>query len=47
MAIKVKKDAIDIANELNKELELYGFSVSLNPDKKKDNKKKKTIKKDK
>ena len=45
MAIKLKRNAIDITNELNKELELYGFSISYDPNKKeekttKDNKKK-------
>ena len=45
MAIKLKRNAIDIGEELNKELELYGFSISYDPNKKedkitKDNKKK-------
>ena len=46
MAIKLKRNAIDITNELNKELELYGFQIDFNPDKK-DKKKevKKTTKK--
>ena len=45
MAIKLKRNAIDITDELNKELELYGFQIDFNSDKKeekttKDNKKK-------
>lgn len=48
MAIKVKKDMIDLTQELNNELELYGFQISFDPNKKdnkketKDNKKNKT-----
>lgn len=38
MAIKVKKDMIDLTQELNNELELYGFQISFDPNKK-DNKK--------
>jgi hypothetical protein len=41
MAIKVKKDMVDITQELNNELELYGFQISFNPDKKDDKKDKK------
>jgi len=41
MAIKLKRNAIDITNELNKELELYGFQIDFNPDKKEDKKDKK------
>ena len=46
MAIKVKKDIVEITQELNTELELYGFQISLNPDNKED-KPKNDIKKDK
>ena len=51
MAIKVKKDMVDLTQELNTELELYGFQISFDPNKKddtkdkKDNKKEKTTKK--
>ena len=52
MAIKVKKDIVDITQELNNELELYGFQISYDPNKKdsdtkekKDSKKEKTTKK--
>jgi hypothetical protein len=51
MAIKVKKDIVDITQELNNELELYGFQISFDPNKKeeskeiKEDKKKKTTKK--
>lgn len=45
MAIKLKRDTINISDELNKELELYGFSISFNPDDKKDDKKTKDNKK--
>ncbi len=53
MAIKVKKDMINITQELNNELELYGFQISFDPDNKdnkekeikRDNKNKKTTKK--
>jgi hypothetical protein len=46
MAIKVKKDITDITQELNNELELYGFQISYDPNKK-DNKKEKNDKKEK
>ena len=49
MAIKLKKEVINISDELNRELESFGFSITLDDDKKedtKDNKKdKKTTKK--
>ena len=47
MAIKVKKDLVEITQELNNELELYGFQISLNPDNKEEklNKDKKKDKK--
>ena len=52
MAIKVKKDMVDLTQDLNTELELYGFQISFDPNKKdakttKDKKKevKKTTKK--
>lgn len=41
MAIKLKRDVINVSDELNKELELYGFQISFNPDKKEDKKDKK------
>jgi hypothetical protein len=31
MAIKVKKDIVDTTQELNNELELYGFQISFDP----------------
>ena len=36
MAIKVKKDMVDLTQELNAELELYGFQISFDPNKKDD-----------
>ena len=39
MAIKLKKEVININDELNRELEAYGFSITLdNKDKKEDKK---------
>ena len=46
MAIKVKKDIVEITQELNNELELYGFQISYDPNKK-DDKKEKNEKKEK
>ena len=45
MAIKLKRDVINVSDELSKELELYGFQISYDPNKKeekttKDSKKK-------
>jgi len=34
MAIKVKKEIINVEDELNKYLETYGYSISLDKDKK-------------
>ena len=42
MAIKVKKEVININDELNRELENYGFTISFDSnDKKEENKDKK------